>query len=62
MIVHQVVYSDAKEIARLIGQITNASDQGSLRVGMGTPASTHSSDLPVEEQLDRLLQKVAEAR
>lgn len=57
-----MVYSDAREVARIIGQITNASDQGSVRVGMVTPASTHSSELPVEEQLDRLLQKVSEAR
>lgn len=59
----KVFYGDAREIAHLIGQISQAADPGSFAHGAGTPASMRSSeDLPVEEQLDRLLHRVAEAR
>ncbi|KAG8867511.1 hypothetical protein FRC20_005578 [Serendipita sp. 405] len=58
----KIYYGDNKEIARLIGQITNATDYGS-QMGHVTPGSAYSSeDLPVEEQLERLLQRVTAAQ
>ena len=59
---HQVFYSDAKEIARLIGQITNAADYGQFNINPGTPSTRSSEDLPVEDQLERLMQRLAETR
>jgi hypothetical protein len=59
---HQVFYSDAKEIARLISQITNAADYGQFNINPGTPSTRSSEDLPVEDQLERLMQRLAETR
>lgn len=54
----KVVYSDAREVRHLIGQLTSAAEYGSP--GTDTPASAYSSDgLPVEEQLERLLQRIS---
>jgi hypothetical protein len=58
----QVFYSDAKEIARLIGQITNAADYGQFNISPSTPSTRSSEDLPVEDQLERLMQRLAETR
>jgi serine/arginine repetitive matrix protein 2 len=66
----QVFYSDAKDITRLIEQITNGADSGSFnlvpkspsRTGGGSFSTMHTTrteDLPVEDQLDRLIQRVA---
>lgn len=67
----QVFYSDAKEITRLIDQITRGADSGSFNLAPTTPtfgprsqhgsfsaATTRSEDLPVEDHIDRLLLRV----
>ena len=65
----QVFYSDAKDITRLIEQITIGADSGSFnlvpkspsRAGGGSFSTMHTTrteDLPVEDQLDRLIQRV----
>jgi len=61
----KVFYSDAKDITRLIEQITQGADSGSFNlVPKRTPGSfstmhtTRTEDLPVEDQLDRLMQRV----
>ena len=66
----QVFYSDAKDITRLIEQMTNGADSGSFnlvpksasRAGGGSFSTMHTTrteDLPVEDQLDRLIQRVS---
>lgn len=58
----KVFYSDAKEIAHIIGQITNATDYGQFNINPSTPSTRSSNDLPVEEQLERLMSKLTETR
>jgi len=55
----KVFYSDAKEIARLISQITNVTDYGAFTVGTAVSARS-SEELPVEDQLERLLHRLQE--
>ncbi|SRR5258706_6169716 len=66
----QIFYSDAKDITRLIEQMTNGADSGSFnlvpkpasRAGGGSFSTMHTTrteDLPVEDQLDRLIQRVS---
>lgn len=67
----QVFYSDAKDITRLIEQITNGADSGSFNLvpkpvsrtggSFSTVHTTRTEDLPVEDQLDRLMQRVSDS-
>jgi len=64
----KIFYSDAQDITRLIEQITSGADSGSFNLvpkpesrtggSFSTTHTTRTEDLPVEDQLDRLMQRV----